>query len=90
MHHTKEDTLTQVCDEYLIELNLIDGKISFSSLELIEEGEIDSRLFEVSIENYQNRHISSFLPVKSPSGTYMLLAISYGKVKNTQWVDEKF
>ena len=50
----KEDTITQVCEDYLIEFNLLEGKISFSNLELIEEGEVDIQKFEVSLQhNYQ-------------------------------------
>ena len=80
-----------MCEDYLVEFKLLEGKISFSNLEQIEEGEIDGEKFEVSLSsNYQKGQISSFVPVINPSKTYMVLAISYGRVKNTQWSDEKF
>ena len=54
LHHMKCDTITQVCDDYLIEFNLQEGKISFSDLLTIEEGEVDGIVFEISLsKNYQ-------------------------------------
>ena len=80
----KSNTITQVCDDFLIEFDLHEGKIIFSDLLLIEEGEVDNQLFEVTLsKSYQNGQISSFVPFINPSKTYMVLAISYGRVKNT-------
>ena len=48
----KSDTITQVCDDFLIEFNLVEGRFSFSLLDRIEEGEVDIQLFEVSLSKH--------------------------------------
>ena len=91
LHHMKSNTITQVCDDYLVEFDLQEGKLTFSDLLLIEDGEVDNQLFEVTLsKSYQKGQISSFVPFINPNKTYMVLAISYGRVKNTSWLDEKF
>lgn len=45
----KNDTITQVCENFLIEFNLLEGSFSFSQLDRIEEGEVDNQLFKVSL-----------------------------------------
>lgn len=89
LHHTKNDVITQICENFLVSLDLNKGTISIQNLSKIESAE-DIQKFEVRLENYHKGQISSFVPKMNTKKSFMILAVSYGRVKNTQWNDQKF
>ena len=85
--HMPKDTITQVCDNYKIQIKLKSRKIFFYSLKSM--GDTNELNFSIELPRHSKKSkIDFFTPVINKSKTKIVLAMSYGQAEG--WTDDKY